>query len=75
MRVVHDDCSGEVTTDFGGVSFVGMTGITFNAEIADEHGTHKVNYLVRDGDVDGIENAEWYRFHEGKLVKNDMEES
>jgi hypothetical protein len=75
MRVVNDDCTGIVTSDFDPVNFVGMDGVEFEAELADENGSHDVRYMVRHNDLDGMEDAEWYRIQNGKVVKNEVHEN
>lgn len=65
-KVRSEECEGVVTTAFQHVSLAGISGIRFRAELETETGKLVVTYLVRNRDLDALEEAE-----EGAWVSDD----
>jgi len=59
-RVKGKGYDGVLTTDLQSVSFVGTTGVIFNADIVTKRGRNEVKYIIREKDLDGIEKMEWF---------------
>ena len=75
QKVVHDDCSGFVTTKWESAGMGAISGIIFDADVHTMKGQVQVKFLVRTGELDGLDTAEWYTYRELKRLMQDRSQS
>lgn len=60
-KLISDDCDGFVETEFKSASIGSISGVIFSADVSTPNGQSKTKFILRDSDLDGIENAKWYK--------------
>lgn len=69
QRIKGKDYDGIITSKFETIVFVGTAGVLFEAEIVTpkHKEVNKINYFVRNSDLEDVEKAEWFGTAEAKM--------